>query len=204
LNKSKDRPLSHVPSQKPGKLLPVVPSRTVYCAGDLDRVLRYDLNNDRWSFFNQNKSSNYKGDLKYTGLSRISNSALIMTGGVSSRDLKPSTMVYYISIDELSNKCEFTLMKSLIEPRYGHSQCFNDGAIFVIGGFDHEDIIGLPPSTLSACELYIPPEDKNRSAHCEPIGHLNLPRAYAGCCQIGSFIYVFGGLNGYDTLSSIE
>lgn len=38
----------------------------------------------------------------------------------------------------------------------------------------------------------------------ESIAHLNVPRAYSGCCQIGSFIYVFGGLNGYETLSSIE
>jgi hypothetical protein len=52
--------------------------------------------------------------------------------------------------------------------------------------------------------MYIPPDDREGIAHVESIGHLNLPRAYAGCCQINSFIYVFGGLNGYETLSSIE
>jgi len=127
-----------------------------------------------------------------------------MTGGVSTRDLQATMRVYFINIDETSNKCDFSVQKSLAEARYGHCQAYNNGAVYVIGGFDHEDIIGLPPSTLSSCELYVPPEDKNGKAHVEQIGHLNVPRAYSGCCQIGSFIYVFGGLNGYETLSSIE
>lgn len=33
---------------------------------------------------------------------------------------------------------------------------------------------------------------------------MNIPRAYSGCCQVAGIIYVFGGLNGYETLSSIE
>jgi N-acetylneuraminic acid mutarotase len=76
--------------------------------------------------------------------------------------------------------------------------------VFIIGGFDHEDIVGLPPSTLTACEAYLPPEDNATPAHVESIMHLNVPRAYAGCCHMNGLIYVFGGLNGYETLSSIE
>jgi hypothetical protein len=74
----------------------------------------------------------------------------------------------------------------------------------VIGGFDHEDIVGLPPSTLGSCETVTPPEDREGAAIIENISQLNVPRAYAGCCHIGGFIFVFGGLNGYETLSSIE
>jgi len=87
-----------------------------------------------------------------------------MTGGVSTRDLQATMRVYMIHIDEAKNRCEFTIHKGLNEARYGHSQVFNNGAVYVIGGFDHEDIIGLPPSTLSSCELYIPPEDKEGMA----------------------------------------
>ena len=57
------------------------------------------------------------------------------------------------------SKCDFHPMKPLIEPRYGHSQIYNNGAVYVIGGFDHEDIVGLPPSTLTTCEMYVPPEE---------------------------------------------
>ncbi len=74
----------------------------------------------------------------------------------------------------------------------------------MIGGFDHEDIVGLPPSTLSSCESITPPDDKDSTTHVESISSLNVPRAYAGSCHISGFIFVFGGLNGYETLSSIE
>jgi hypothetical protein len=110
-----------------------------------------------------------------------------------------------IQIDEQTNKCEFVIHKSLLEARYGHCQVFVGGVAYVIGGFDHEDIIGLPPSTLASSEAITPPEDsRDGTASVESIGSLNVPRAYAGCCQIGGYIFVFGGLNGYETLSSIE
>jgi len=112
--------------------------------------------------------------------------------------------VYIIQLDESHNKCDFTIHKSLLEARYGHSQVFTNSTCYVIGGFDHEDIVGLPPSTLSSCETVVPPEDAHGAATVEGISHLNVPRAYAGCCQIGGYIFVFGGLNGYETLSSIE
>jgi hypothetical protein len=50
-------------------------------------------------------------------------------------------------------------MKNLIDARYGHCQIYNSGAVYVIGGFEHDDIVGLPPSTLTSCEVYVPPED---------------------------------------------
>jgi len=64
--------------------------------------------------------------------------------------------------------------------------------------------VGLPPSTLTSCEIYVPPDDLQSPSQVESIAHLNVPRAYAGSCHLGSMIYIFGGLNGYETLSSIE
>jgi hypothetical protein len=107
-------------------------------------------------------------------------------------------------IDEQSSKCEFTALKPIVYARYGHCQLYNSGAVYIIGGFDHEDVIGVPPSTLTSCEIYVPPDDPYGMASVETVASLNIPRAYAGCCQIGNFIYIFGGLNGYETLSSIE
>ena len=43
-----------------------------------------------------------------------------MTGGVSARDLKASMRVYFVTVDDHTNRCEFTILKSLIDPRYGH------------------------------------------------------------------------------------
>jgi N-acetylneuraminic acid mutarotase len=74
-----------------------------------------------------------------------------------------------------------------------------------MGGFDHEDIEGLPPSTLTSCEKITHSDDSGRlTGQGEFISHLNVPRAYAGCCHIGSVIYIFGGLSGYESLQSIE
>ena len=66
--------------------------------------------------------------------------------------------VSLIHIDEASSRCEFTLIRPLIEARYGHCQTYINGIVYIMGGFDHEDIVGLPPSTLSSCEIYAPPD----------------------------------------------
>ncbi len=77
--------------------------------GDIDKVLKYDVTGDRWSTVDQRSSSQYRGDLKYSAVSRISPNSLLMTGGVSTRDLQATMRVYYINIDETSNKCDFTV-----------------------------------------------------------------------------------------------
>ena len=51
-----------------------------------------------------------------------------------------------------------------------------------------------------SCEKYSP-TDNVFTASCDLI----VPRAYAGCCTINNeYIYIFGGLNGYETINSIE
>ena len=70
----------------------------------------------------------------------------------------------------------------------------------MIGGYDHDDAVGLSPSTLSSCEKYTPNDNI-----WSPCADLSLPRAYAGCCSLGNeSLYIFGGLNGYDTTNTIE
>lgn len=64
-----------------------------------------------------------------------------------------------INIDEVLNKCEFVKLKDIIDPRYGHCQIYNSGAVYIIGGFEHDDIVGLPPSTLTSSEIYVAPDD---------------------------------------------
>ena len=88
----------------------------------------------------------------------------------------------------------------MVEGRYGHSQIYSNGYVFVIGGYNHDDEVGNQPSTLQSCEKYTPAD--NNWSNCS---ELSLPRAYAGCCQLNNeFIYIFGGLNGYETTNTIE
>lgn len=73
-----------------------------------------------------------------------------------------------------------------------------NGNIFTIGGFNHSDNVGEPPSTLSSCEKFSDGKWKKCAS-------LIVARAYLGSCTVGGeFIYVFGGLNGYDTTNTIE
>ena len=80
----------------PKKPNPLAPARVVYCVGDAEKVLRYDILSDRWSLIDQRSTSQYRGDLKYAALSRISSNTLLMTGGCSTRDLQASMRVYII------------------------------------------------------------------------------------------------------------
>ena len=126
-------------------------------------MLRYDVLSDRWSALEQKLSSGstkpYRGDLKYSAMCRISSNQLILTGGCSTKDCKANSRVYLINIDEVLNKCEFVVQKDITNPRYGHCQVYNSGAVYIIGGFEHDDVVGLPPSTLTSSEIYVPSED---------------------------------------------
>jgi len=65
----------------------LAPSKVVYCVGDAEKILRYDILSDRWGVLEQRNTSQYRGDLKYAAVSRISSNTLLMTGGCSTRDL---------------------------------------------------------------------------------------------------------------------
>jgi hypothetical protein len=71
----------------PKRQNPLAPARVVYCAGDAEKLLRYDILSDRWSYLDQKNTSQYRGDLKYAAISRVSSNSLLMTGGCSTRDL---------------------------------------------------------------------------------------------------------------------
>lgn len=64
------------PEEKPLKVIRreklLAPSKVVYFAGDSERVIRYDILTDRWGILDQRSTSQYRGDLKYAALSRIS------------------------------------------------------------------------------------------------------------------------------------
>lgn len=40
------------------------------------------------------------------------------------------------------NSNSFYRLTNMQEPRYGHSQVYLNGYIFVIGGFNHDDLVG--------------------------------------------------------------
>jgi len=123
-------------------------------------------------------------------------SEIILTGGVDLNVSQASRFAYKLNLDEA--KYVFNKLPDMKQVRYGHSQVALDNACYVIGGFCHDDFSGNAPQTLKSCEKFENNEWKS-------VANLNLARAYAGCCAVPkTAIYIFGGLNGYETTNQIE
>ncbi|CDW74857.1 kelch motif family protein [Stylonychia lemnae] len=171
----------------------------IHCFGDYEKLLRYDFQKNIWSAISYNHQSAFKGDFKYTSSCRIAKTCdIILSGGCSVMSQKASNKAFKINTEDGAYK--FIRMQNLMEARYGHSQLYLNGYIYAIGGFSHDDNPGVAPITLQSCEKYTPAD--NTWSYC---AELIMPRAYAGCCPFNNeSIYIFGGLNGYETTNTIE
>eukprot|EP00347_Sterkiella_histriomuscorum_P004289 403361015 len=171
----------------------------IYCFGDYDKILKFDISKNSWQSLNYHQYSAFKGEYKYTSVCRIAKTCdLLLTGGCSVSTQKASNLTFKINTED--NQYKFNKMPTMIEPRYGHSQLYLNGYVYAIGGFNHDDNQGIQPSTLQICEKYTPSD--NAWSSCSD---LNVPRAYAGCCPFNNeSIYIFGGLNGYETTNTVE
>jgi len=172
---------------------------SIYCFGDWKKVLRYDILRNEWQTVVYNSQSAFKGEFKYTSVCRIAKSSdVLLSGGCSILTQKASNKCFRACTEDRS--IGFSRVASMTTPRYGHSQTYLSGSVYVIGGFNHDDIPGQSPSTLNSCEKFSPAQ--NQWTHC---ADLQTPRAYSGCCSLNQeSIYVFGGLNGFETTNSIE
>jgi hypothetical protein len=48
---------------------------------------------------------------------------------------------------------------SMLSSRYGHASILANGYVLVFGGFNHREVEGETPITLSSCEKYSEKED---------------------------------------------
>ena len=93
--------------------------------------------------------------------------------------------------------------------RYGHCSNYLQGHLYVMGGFNHDDIMGSEPVTLKRCEKINLKKmriikDYNYK-DWEGIQDMMTPRAYFAACSLNDkVLYVFGGLTGYETINLIE
>ena len=172
---------------------------SIYCFGDWSKVLRYDILRNEWHSVQYSTSSAFKGEFKYTSVCRLAKSSdVLISGGCSVLNQRASNKSFRGCTEDRT--ISFMRTASMLIPRYGHSQAYLNGYVYVIGGFNHDDNPGQTPSTLRSCEKYSP--SQNEWVSCSD---LQTPRAYSGCCALSQeSIYVFGGLNGFETTNAIE
>ena len=171
----------------------------LHCFGDHAKLLKYDIGRGMWVSIAYNALSTFKGEYKYTSVCRIAKSCdIILAGGCSILNHKASNKAFRLNTED--RNYHFTRVASLVQPRYGHAQVYLAGYVFVVGGFSHDDVPGVAPETLRACEKFAP--TANKWTRCS---ELSTARAYAGACPFNNeSIYVFGGLNGFETTNTIE
>lgn len=85
--------------------------------------------------------------------------------------------------------------------RYGHASVYLNSMVYAIGGFGHKDLPHEPPVTLAACERM----NVNAEKKWSHTNQMNEPRAFCSYVTFNSqYIYVFGGMQDYVVLDSIE
>ena len=171
----------------------------VFAFGDFKSILKYEFSKNQWQAMPYHQNSSFKGEFKYTSCCRIAKSGeVLLSGGCSVLSMKASNKCFKLNTED--GQFRFNRIAPMQEPRYGHSQVYLNGYVYAIGGFNHDDDVGMQPSTLTSCEKYTPAD--NTWANC---AELLTPRAYSGSCAFNNeSIYVFGGLNGYETTNTIE
>lgn len=113
----------------------------IHCFGDHDHVLRYDLSKNKWTQHPFSAKSAFKGEFKYTAVSRVGKTCdIVITGGCHTLNHKASNKAFRLNTED-KEYC-FSRMALMIDARYGHSQIYSNGYVFVLGGFNHDDEVG--------------------------------------------------------------
>lgn len=176
----------------------------IYCIGDNKAVLKFEIGYMNWfrtPVSNDKKTvEGFDGSLRYSAAAfcPCAEPKILYTGGC-----------YVINGFPSSNVCEFSVKqihmpkkkRPMLLKRYGHLSVYLNGLVYAIGGFSHKDLPHEQPVTLSACEKFSVTAE-NQWTH---VSQLCEPRAFASQVTFnGQYIYVFGGMNDYTVLQSIE
>ena len=105
----------------------------------------------QWWVQQFDNNSTYDGTLKYMGSCTTLDKRIFLTGGCFTTNSFPSSMCFEISTKTITKPVK---KKNMLLKRYGHSNLFLNGFIYVIGGFSHKDIPNEIPVTLASCEKY--------------------------------------------------
>lgn len=179
--------------------------KRIYCIGDNQNILKFDVGFMGWvkiKIFNDPKSFEaFDGTLRYTSscfIPACPDERIYLTGGCYSTNGYPSNKVAEFSLNSIARPQK---RRPMHHKRYGHLSVYLNGILYCIGGFTHKDLPKEPPSTLGSCERFTVNAEKG----WKEVNSLCEPRAFSSCITFNSqYLYVFGGMQDYTVLSSIE
>lgn len=152
--------------------------------------------NESWKLLKFDGMSHFKGGISYASIISIKKNRIILSGGVND-DGYPLDDCYEINTLNFNHNMK---LKPMTHKRWAHSTIFINPFIYIIGGYEHPNIVKNNQSTLKYCERM-----NIETLKFEGIASLNQARAFFGIANVNeNLIFVFGGLNNNDLIYSIE
>jgi hypothetical protein len=173
----------------------------VYCFTNLSCCLLYHIPSQDWKYIPyQNELSQKLMYQKYLSLCAIPEEKMIITGGYNILLKEITNTVFQINIYDINDIKPLQLMKY---KRHSHSCIYLPDYVYCIGGYGYNDDIFNKTSSiiisLKSCERY-----NIKTKEWKIIKELNSARASFGSCIYNNNIFVFGGYDNENILSSIE
>ena len=173
----------------------------IYCFTNLNSCLIFHLPTQNWiKIPYQNQLSQKMAFQKNTSITFIPDNRLIITGGYDIISKEITNITYQINIYDIN---EINILKPMKIKRHSHSSIFLSNYLYCIGGYGYNNDKFSNTSSmvvsLKSCEKY---DIQNKE--WKTIKELNSARACFGICLYKSNIFVFGGYDNNNMLSSIE
>lgn len=173
----------------------------IYCFTNLNYCLLYHIPSQNWRYIPYlNELSQQISFLKNLSISLIPEQKMIFTGGYNIIFKEITNTVFQIDVYDINN---IILLKPMKIKRYSHCCVYLSKFIYCIGGYGYnDDKSNLSSSmvvSLKSCEKY-----DIKKKEWKVIKELNSARACFGQCIYKNNIFVFGGYDNKNILSSIE
>ena len=173
----------------------------IYCFTNLNSCLIYHILSQKWiNIPFQNEILKELSYSKKSSLSLIPEEKLIIGGGYNTKTKEITNTIIQMNIYDIE---DIKILNPMKIKRYSHSFIYLSNYIYCIGGYGYKNDKTIPSSSqiisLKSCEKY---DIKNKE--WKEIKELNSARACFGKCIYNSNIFVFGGYDNNNILSSIE
>ena len=174
---------------------------SIYCFTNLNYCFIYNLSSKNWKCIPyQNEISEKIMYQKNCAVSLIPGEKMLITGGYDVLSKEISNSVFQINIYNIN---DIKMIKPMRIKRHSHSCVFLSNNIYCIGGYGYNMDKSNPSTSktisLKSCEKY-----DIITKEWKPIKELNSARAFFGNCIYNDNIFVFGGYDNENILSSIE
>ena len=173
----------------------------IYCFTNLNCCLLYHIPSQNWRYIPYlNEISQQICFQKNSSICLIPNQRMIITGGYNSLSKEATDTVFQFDIYDIN---DIKLLKPMKIRRYSHCCIYLSNYVYCIGGYGYNEDKSNSSSSLiislKSCEKY----DIKRK-EWKLIKELNSARACFGRCIYNNNIFVFGGYDNKNILSSIE